>query len=669
MEEEVDRERQADQERESSRSILEKEADDATSSLKEMIEGLSPKKRSFKGRKSLHVGSARGLLGKRPPELDNDSDAEEQDGVKRLRGREGSPVKNIKLQQPPSKAETTGSRPTLQSSQGLNDAENSTVTPTATQSPPKATTPKEQGRFRDVENDQPTSTFTLNVTQSMIIADLQPPDDNEERIYLQDFLNLTSIRFMELTTTKRRHTIAPSARKDSLSSGEEDISLEKCVVAGACTVPMLELYQHSCRELKKYISEGRRIVREIETETFMENPPLFREYITASPEFKLLMDNQFKNVKTHARLQSKAMWYEWRTKLQEGLREGLVKTAEGMIADEELLDQQQKLLSSVLPALLKQLEALDRECENLEAVATELNNCDPEELESARADLIAVDEDIEEKAREIAQLREQLEATEESVGQLVEQKQQCSTDIKEAEKMREECRGWSSTEISALKARVDAIEREHGWAITGITGTSVSMTYRKEIELVFDIAGLGAGQQASRIDLWYIAATREHKPLPSTTEKEFCLQCIRDHVRSVAQPKTEPRRILRLVSAAWDHANALANQVYQLNLTFPTAVQRTSDSSISIRSYLQLIPLQTKVEVVLRVQSAAGANGLQFIVSCQAAVVYGEQFNAGKMEEFLSSRIGDHIKLDKQVEDWCDVVSELHSKLLARGSK
>jgi kinetochore protein Spc7/SPC105 len=51
---------------------------------------------------------------------------------------------------------------------------------------------------------------------------------------------------MELTTTKRRHTVAPGAIKDSAfaTDADDDISLERCVVAGACTVPMLELFQH-----------------------------------------------------------------------------------------------------------------------------------------------------------------------------------------------------------------------------------------------------------------------------------------------------------------------------------------------------------------------------------------------------------------------------------------
>ena len=114
---------------------------------------------------------------------------------------------------------------------------------------------------------------------------------------------------MELTTTKRRHTTAPQAllelsAKKPGQAGETDevfeakTDLETCVVAGACTVPMLELYQHSCRELKNYISEGRSIVKEIEADTYEDNPALFREYMDAAPDVKSIMDNQFKNVKT-----------------------------------------------------------------------------------------------------------------------------------------------------------------------------------------------------------------------------------------------------------------------------------------------------------------------------------------------------------------------------------
>jgi kinetochore protein Spc7/SPC105 len=457
IEHEVDKDRRDDEDRENGRSILEREADgddeNNTASLKDMINSMSPKKKAnpFRGRKSLHVGSAKGLLGKRPAELDDDDEREERDGIKRLKGHQSSPVKNIRLHAPPSKAETTGR--VTRSRRSLEEISGNASTPTTHSSPNPGSkgmqSPHGQGRFKNADADQPTNTFSFE--EPPRVMDLEGQDDDGDRIHLQDFLNMTSIRFMELTTTKRRHTQAPEAMQDSTLHKEEDISLERCVVAGACTVPMLELYQHSCRELKKYISEGRRIVREIETETLEENPPLFKEYISASPDFKVLMDNQFKNVKTHARLLSKAMWYEWRMKLQDGLKEGLIKIGEGMDTDEQALQKQEELLQSILPELVKGHQSLEAEHESLQSLAQELADCDPEDLQGARAQLTALDADVEAKTRQVEELRRQLKETETKIESAAERKQECIAAIAEAEKVREECRGWSSSEISALR--------------------------------------------------------------------------------------------------------------------------------------------------------------------------------------------------------------------------
>lgn len=409
---------------------------DATLNLREMIDSMSPKRNPLRGRKSLHIGSARGLLGKRPLESDDEEEAEENDGVKRLKGREGSPVKNVKLQLPPSKEETTGR---LRRSSRLSFDFAGRTSHSAFSSPLKG------GKFLGA------------IKENQTVHDVQihqPPMETVEegQMHLQDFLDLTSIRFMELTTTKRRHTIAPrTSQSGILPDGQDDRSLERCVVAGACTVPMLELYQHSCRELKKYISEGRRIVKEIETETFEDNPPLFQEYISASPEVKALMDNQFKNVRTHSRHLSKAMWYEWRMKLQEGLKEGIVSISSGMDDDANIIEEQEALLKSVMPSLLGRYESLFEESNNLEEAARELADCDPAELQATREELVGLDDDIAQKKKLIAKLRQEFEASEADVEELITRKAQCLVEIQESEKIREECRGWTSTEVNNLK--------------------------------------------------------------------------------------------------------------------------------------------------------------------------------------------------------------------------
>ncbi|TGO18401.1 hypothetical protein BTUL_0010g00710 [Botrytis tulipae] len=692
MEAEVDRERELEEDRENGRRIMEREADqgegeekDATLNLKEMISSLTPKKKSMKGRKSLHAGAAIGLLGKRPAELDEDDSDSDDSGMKRLRNHQGSPVKNVHLQGPPTKEQTTTGRLTRSSRKSMEDSTVPSITPTLTTSPIKdtITTPRDQGRFKDAEANL-TEPVAIPFKEAEPVEYPKLPEESldNERIQLQDFLNMTSIRFMELTTTKRRHTIAPKRSSDgpirNRLSDQTKVSLEDCVAAGAATIPMLELFQHACHELKKYISDGRKTVREIESETFEENPPLFREYISAPADMKVVMDNQLKNVKTHSRLLSKGMWYDWRSTLLETVKDELVRSAEGMINDEEILDKQQALLDAVLPKMIKRAQQLQHEETNLKTAAEEIASCDPEELSEARQQLITVEADVDAKRHMIEELKKQLQAKEIEIEAGTAKKETYLEEIREAEKIREECRGWSSSELSNLKAKVDALEKKHGWTITGVSGTTTSMTYRKEIELVFDAAAFKSNSSSkttkpanSRIDLWYIAANREYNPLTLTPEKEFLLQCIRDHVRGLPQSETEIKTLLNSVSVAWNKAARVVDDIHLLNIVCPTVVTKTSDNSILVKSKLLIAALNTKVELAFSLISHSTDEGFDVEISPVAKVIYGERFNEPKMREFLLNRLGNYAKEkgDRANVSWGSAVAELGDKLLARGRK
>lgn len=430
-------------------------------------------------------------------------------------------------------------------------------------------------------------------------------------------------------------------------------------------------------------------MRDIETETFVENPPLFKEYISATPELKLLMDNQFKNVKSHARLLSKAMWYEWRMKLQEGLKEGLFKISEGMDKDDELLAKQQELLSSVLPGLTKRYGALERELENLEDVERELEDCDPQDLEDARAELTELDKIIAEKSKKIEAFSQQVEECQTGVQSLSEQKQQCLDEITAADKIREECRGWSSTEISSLKARVDELEKKSGWAINKIEGSVMFMTYKREIELAFDLASFKAhnNSEGPVIEVRYIAHKRERNVIPLTPERKFFIECIGTHLQGLSNSSLSVNRLLNIVSDAWDKADAAAEQIRLLNLTFPTSVSRTSPTTLEVRSSLLLAPLQTRVEVTLTLAQVSGRNNsFEVKVTPDAQVIYGEQFTKSKLNDFLKNKLGKQLlghgqqkveqqqqqgkkKQQQQSQEWSEVVLELWKRLLAKGAK
>ena len=144
------------------------------------------------------------------------------------------------------------------------------------------------------------------------------------------------------------------------------------------------------------------------------------------------------------------MWYEWRMKLLDGLREGLVKINDGMMVDDQVLKQQEDLLVPIIPPLVERHDLLVNEQAELQLHADQLADCDQEELNEAREKLLAVESDLETKRQLLAEMNQQLAVKEASIEAAEQRKHLCLEEIKESNRIREECRGWSSGEVTVL---------------------------------------------------------------------------------------------------------------------------------------------------------------------------------------------------------------------------
>ncbi|KAJ5184859.1 Kinetochore Spc7 [Penicillium cf. griseofulvum] len=573
---------------------------DVTSSLKDMISNLSPKKTKIGSRKSLHVGAARGVLGKRPVELDLDED-EVENSPKRLRGHNVSPVKGVKLPAPVFKE---------------GNARRSILSPArraASSSPPRGSTTPSQKPL----SASHTSTTPLKhgIDALRIASDPQQPEEENtpveeppveiEPIKLQDFLKMTNIHFMELTTTKRRHTTAPGSATKKLTrpSGENmpkpgSITFDDCVAAGFCTVPMLELYQHSCRELKSYISEGRQVIRSIEAETYAENPALFKEYVTAPPDIRVIMDNQFRNVKTHARLLSKATWYEWRMKLLEGLKEGLIRHVDEMKADDDLLSEREELLNKNVPLLVEKHDSLEQEATNLQQLVDEMENCDQDELRSTRSKLSEVDSEIATKRRELEQLQKEVQEKTTFIETGAEMRDEFLAQIQEAERVKEECRGWSAREINELKASVQRIQQQTGWSIISAStpsdapkGPLLKMAYRDQLQLEFYPGAFASKNSDLDESKNYPMELTSQKNVNFSPIASLVLHSLQHHLTTIQQSTVAPKQLLRFISSAWDRTVGLEKEARMLEFCGVTrlTLSKPDEGSLSLRTRCTLL--------------------------------------------------------------------------------
>ena len=165
------------------------------------------------------------------------------------------------------------------------------------------------------------------------------------------------------------------------------------------------------------------------------------------------MDTQFKNVKTHARLRSREMWYEWRSKLLEGLMDGLAKIGEGFVADESTLRQMEELLQegAVVENLFAEKRRLEEEVQRVSQEVEDFRAWDNEELVQARSDVASAGEEIARKWKEVEELREAVRSAEGKLQEGEEQRVEWENEIDSAEKFLDERRAWSAEEVKRLQ--------------------------------------------------------------------------------------------------------------------------------------------------------------------------------------------------------------------------
>lgn len=570
------------------------------------------------------------------------------------------------------------------------------MTPKKSQTPQKLATPKQKTPTPKKKTPRRSLSPKKRVVFGAEPEEEQPADEDVdedasgiERISLSEFLSLTKVTFMDVSASKRRATVAPAAFRD-MDVDETPETFDRYVVAGACTVPEYELYSHACHEMKRYISSGREAVRQIEADVEEDNPLLFSEYLTAPPDQRAVMDTQFKNMKQHARLEARGEWYSWRSTLLGTLKAGLLSTLEDFKHDEASLSNQERLLEVVLPPLIKKQELLSTEQKQLQQRHDELNSCDREELEQTREKLIATDAELQAKRELLTQLQQELADQDARVEAVKERKVECLAEIKAAERVREECRGWSTTEVRDLKgmptplylqriltpfpAKVMALESAHGWSITSASSSSITMTHLSDLELYLQPQCFATGTSTptpnGSISLAYIGDSAQPHPRPLTTSKRFFLQLIRAQLHCLPQSQTPMAAVLALVKNGWSTALAVAEGVRWLDHSYLTEEHILSDERMAVQADMLLPALQTKVRVhfELGVATKDGAV-VDTDVAVRAEVVYGEKYGEEKMGAFLRDFCGAAVRPASDMVVWADGMADLQQRLRRMGRK
>jgi hypothetical protein len=165
----------------------------------------------------------------------------------------------------------------------------------------------------EVEPVNPAAQWREDVVQEQSFV----VDDDGPLISIEQFFNMTGIRFMDEITAPRRSTVHPSAlrtRRHSSpsSSTESNIPLAEYVTAMAVDVPQLELYTYVSKDLEAWIERSKGIFMEAEAEAEKITPELFREFVGAGEDGQAELLHQLKLIKANTHGNAKGEWYDWK---------------------------------------------------------------------------------------------------------------------------------------------------------------------------------------------------------------------------------------------------------------------------------------------------------------------------------------------------------------------
>ena len=188
---------------------------------------------------------------------------------------------------------------------------------------PEAPPPKSQSAVTQnldvAEEDMETEQDAIQTNGMSINSTAQSQDDSQQessseveegpQISIEQFFEMTGIRFMDEIAAPRRSIAYPSALRPSRqTSNEAQIPLAEYVVAMAIDVPQLELYTHVSKDLQAWIERIQGIFLEAEEEVLKMTPQLFQEFVSTDETEQAELIHQLKLIKVHNHELAKSEW-------------------------------------------------------------------------------------------------------------------------------------------------------------------------------------------------------------------------------------------------------------------------------------------------------------------------------------------------------------------------
>ncbi|KAI5997489.1 Spc7 kinetochore protein-domain-containing protein [Pisolithus albus] len=417
------------------------------------------------------------------------------------------------------------------------------------------------------QNSLPVGESTTEATEQWREDVQRAGSEGEEGppISIEQFFEMTGIRFMDEIAAPRRQSIHPSVLRPSRrASVEGQIPLAEYMVAMAVDVPQLELYTYVSKDLQAWIEPIQAIYREAEEEALKMTPQLFQELVSADETGQAELIHQLKLIKVHNHEQAKSEWYDWKLQWVERLHEKASKGFEQLEKDANFLEEIIREAQSILPGLQQEYDQLVEELERETAEITELEACDQDYLKELKASIAEQGMELDNYRREVEEAKAKLGRIEEKLKEVQTEKNEISASIEKTERLINVQKNSTHAEVFRLKGELEMLQTLHIVQITKVDAERFEFVYGSSY--VVSTHCVECRPVIGRVQIQKLPEAQREEIFPA-----FSSLVLRTAKELVNRPEVSDslRKIVEFVGTYWSSCPRLQLQLRLVAIKFP----------------------------------------------------------------------------------------------------
>ncbi|GAA5954624.1 hypothetical protein JCM3765_003832 [Sporobolomyces pararoseus] len=381
----------------------------------------------------------------------------------------------------------------------------------------------------------------------------------------------------------RRKSLAASAFGDESKDRVPPTFADK-VVAGACHLLMHELYRNDQRLLLENFQQAQELYNEVDGFVRSgEIPEVFRDWANASDEEKVILKNQYAQVKLYYLVTTQVEWKATRNENMQQIVNAMEQRLDELRHDRAELEEYQ--IGELIPSLEERHAALQAELLAERRLDEELSSYTPdqkEELSQLHADIEEQEEQINgNRSKGIPGARPQFERVEQqlqkdrTVLENEKEKESASKErILELEAALKDKR--TKSDLSRMKAEFETLQQLHGWSLVKFTSDMIQLRHFDEVEVAFQLDSNSLRVIDS--DFGLVETKRWSTPL-ALDLTSYLVGRIAERVgEEIQSGNQDPRGLLHLISSQALILRQVRHEVLLSSLSYPIHFSPTTQT-------------------------------------------------------------------------------------------